>query len=180
MSAAAASASEYEYELYIPSVLRKPKFNKETKKAEKSESGEPIYDKEGTEREIFWVLKQLNWGFITEVRVYGFEDKSKKHVGARISFRNMNKSSKQLMEALDAGETAQVTHPHGYWNVVKYRPRDPKVTVSYKIKEKEQRPQTPPVKQDFKPQVTVEKRQNKFKILETESDGEKSEGEKSD
>lgn len=100
-------------------------------------------DKEATERRVFWVFKQLNWGFITEVRVYGFDDPSKKNVTARISFSSINPKADELIAQLDAGETAQVHYEQGkpwFWNVVKYTRREPKQPhepqVTFKIKVK--------------------------------------------
>lgn len=122
-------------------------------------------DKESTERRVFWVFKELKWGYISEVRVFGFEDESKKNVTARISFSRMNPSAAELVKELDAGETAQVHYEQGkpwFWNVVKYTRREPKPVepqVTFKIKVKTtkasatSRPQTPPV--DFKPKISV-------------------------
>jgi len=140
-------------------------------------------DKESTERRVFWVFKQLNWGYIKEVRVFGFEDESKKNVTARISFTRINPNATSLIAELDAGETAQVHYEQGkpwFWNVVKYTRHEPKAVepqVTFKIKVKPTgdkvkstgnkvkssgdivnasatgRPQTPPV--DFKPKISV-------------------------
>jgi len=99
-------------------------------------------DKESTERRVFWVFKQLNWGYIQEVRVFGFEDQSKKNVTARISYTRINPKANELIEQLDAGETAQVHYEQGkpwFWNVVKYTRREPKQVepqVTFKIKVK--------------------------------------------
>jgi len=140
-------------------------------------------DKEATERRVFWVFKQLNWGYIWEVRVFGFEDQTKKNVTARISFSHINESAKELIGQLDAGETAQVHYEQGkpwFWNVVKYTRREPKPVepqVTFKIKVKTSgtspdRPHTPP-SSDFKPIVKpsgtdVKPSANKFKILPLE------------
>jgi hypothetical protein len=97
-------------------------------------------DKEATERRVFWVFKQLNWGFIHEVRVFGFDDESKKNVTARISFSRINPTANDLIAQLDAGETAQVHYEQGkpwFWNVVKYtrrQPSQPQVTFKIKVK----------------------------------------------
>jgi len=136
-------------------------------------------DKEATERRVFWVFKQLNWGYIKEVRVFGFDDQSKKNVTARISYTHINPKSTELIEQLDAGETAQVHYEQGkpwFWNVVKYTHREPKPVepqVTFKIKVKTSsspRPSTPPteppVATEFKP--IIKPSANKFKILEVE------------
>lgn len=158
------NAVEIKYEMFIPCVQRKYKMNEETKKPAMDDNGEHIYDKERTEREIFWVFKQLNWGFIHEVRVFGFEDKTKKNVTARISFSSINAKATELFEQLDAGETAEVNHPRGFWHVVKYTRREPKPVepqVTFKIKVKTTgRPQTP----TEEPPI-VKPTANKFKIL---------------
>ena len=97
-------------------------------------------DKEATERRVFWVFKQLNWGFIHEVRVFGFDDESKKNVTARISYTRINPTANDLIAQLDAGETAQVHYEQGkpwFWNVVKYtrrQPSQPQVTFKIKVK----------------------------------------------
>lgn len=149
-------------------------------------------DKESTERRVFWVFKQLNWGYIWEVRVFGFEDASKKNVTARISFSHINESAKALIEQLDAGETAQVHYEQGkpwFWNVVKYTRRapappkpapEPQVTFKIKVKptgtsvktstSPKARPSTPPTEPpastEFKP--IVKPAANKFKVLDVE------------
>lgn len=180
------------YEMFIPCVQRKYKMNEETKKPEMDENGEHIYDKERTEREIFWVFKQLNWGFIHEVRVFGFEDKTKKNVTARISFSSINTKANDLFDQLDAGETAEVNHPRGFWHVVKYTRRVPKPVepqVSFKIKVKAtgdkvkasaspKRPSTPPSEPPSTTELPVlnsngtisiiKLNANKFKILPVE------------
>lgn len=152
------TAVAIKYEMFIPCVQRKYKINEETKKPAMDENGEHIYDKDRTEREIFWVFKQLNWGFIHEVRVFGFEDKTKRNVTARISFSSLNAKANELFDQLDAGETAEVNHPRGFWHVVKYTRREQKPVepqVSFKIKVKvsatdvktsasPKRPSTPP------------------------------------
>jgi len=148
-------------------------------------------DKEATERRVFWVFKQLNWGYIWEVKVFGFDDQTKKNVTARISFSHINESANELISQLDAGETAQVHYEQGkpwFWNVVKYTRREPKPVepqVTFKIKVKASatvvkatgdkentttspkpsgRPQTPP--SDFKP--IIKPAANKFKVLDVE------------
>lgn len=181
MSSTSNTAVAIKYEMFIPCVQRKYKMNEETKKPAMDENGEHIYDKERTEREIFWVFKQLNWGFIHEVRVFGFEDKTKKNVTARISFSSINAKANELFEQLDAGETAEVNHPRGFWHVVKYTRREPKPVepqVSFKIKVKAtgdkvkptspKRPSTPTEEppSEFKP--IVKPSANKFKILPVE------------
>lgn len=137
-------------------------------------------DKDSTERRVFWVFKQLNWGYIKEVRVFGFDDQSKKNVTARISYTRMNPNANDLIEQLDAGETAQVHYEQGkpwFWNVVKYTRREPKPVepqVTFKIKVKAtggpKRPSTPPTEPpsttEFKP--IVKPSANKFKILDVE------------
>ena len=139
-------------------------------------------DKDSTERRVFWVFKQLNWGYIKEVRVFGFDDQSKKNVTARISYTRINQSAKELIEQLDAGETAQVHYEQGkpwFWNVVKYTRREPKQEkssepqVTFKIKVKAtgsspKRPSTPPSTTEFKPIVKPTASANKFKILDVE------------
>jgi hypothetical protein len=159
------------YEMFIPCVQRKYKMNDETKKPALDDKGEHIYDKDRTEREIFWGFKQLNWGFIYEVRVFGFEDKTKKNVTARISYTRINQSAKELIEQLDAGETAEVNHPRGFWHVVKYTRRAPappkeEPQVTFKIKVKATRPSTPPSTTEFKP--IVKPSANKFASLDVE------------
>lgn len=131
-------------------------------------------DKESTERRVFWVFKQLNWGFINEVRVFGFEDATKKNVTARVSYSRMNPSASELIKQLDAGETAQVHYEQGkpwFWNVVKYNRREPKASpepqVTFKIKVKQVKPSTPPVvSSDFKP--IIKPSSNKFKVLDVD------------
>ena len=134
-------------------------------------------DNDSTERRVFWVFKQLNWGYIKEVRVFGFDDDTKKNVTARISYTRINKSAKELIEQLDAGETAQVHYEQGkpwFWNVVKYTRREPKQEkssepqVTFKIKVKATRPSTPPSTTEFKPIVKPTASANKFKILDVE------------
>ena len=139
-------------------------------------------DNDSTERRVFWVFKQLNWGYISEVRVFGFDDQSKKNVTARISYTRINQSAKELIEQLDAGETAQVHYEQGkpwFWNVVKYTRREPKQEkssepqVTFKIKVKAtgsspKRPSTPPSTTEFKPIVKPTASANKFKILDVE------------
>jgi hypothetical protein len=175
---------EVVYEMFIPCVQRKYKMDETTKKPSQDENGEHIYDKERTEREIFWVMKQLDWGYICEVRVFGFDDKSKKNVTARISFSRINPKANDLIEHLDAGETAEVNHPRGFWHVVKYTRREPKAApepqVTFKIKVKSSgdkpRPHTPPTEHpEFKPivkpsgtDVKPTTSSNKFKILDVE------------
>lgn len=140
-------------------------------------------DKDSTERRVFWVFKQLNWGYIKEVRVFGFDDQSKKNVTARISYTRINPKANELIEQLDAGETAQVHYEQGkpwFWNVVKYTRREPKQVepqVTFKIKVKAtggspKRPSTPPTEPpsttEFKPIVKPTASANKFKILDVE------------
>lgn len=164
-----------EYEMFIPFLYRGK-------------------DKESTERRVFWVFKQLNWGYIHEVRVFGFDDASKKNVTAVVRYRNINPRASELIAQLDAGETAQVHYEEGkpwFWNVVKYERRAPSAPkpkpqqVTYTIKPKttdvqptatapenkpsdaKPRPSTPPTDPPaaaFKPQV-----KNKFKPLRVES-----------
>ena len=145
-------------------------------------------DKDSTERRVFWVFKQLNWGYISQVQVFGFEDDSKKNVTARISYTRINAKTQELIDQLDAGETAQVHYEQGkpwFWNVVKYTRREPKAPktaapvepqVTFKIKVKttkptdtsatdKPRPHTPPMP-EFKPIVTQSS--NKFKVLDVE------------
>ena len=145
-------------------------------------------DKDSTERRVFWVFKQLNWGYISQVQVFGFEDASKKNVTARISYTRINPKTQELIDQLDAGETAQVHYEQGkpwFWNVVKYTRREPKAPkaavepqVTFKIKVKttgtsakptvtsdKPRPHTPPMP-EFKPIVTQSS--NKFKVLDVE------------
>ncbi len=177
------SKDQVVYEMFIPCVQRKYKIDDATKKPAMTETGEHIYDKDRTEREIFWVLKQLNWGFIHEVRVFGFEDKSKKNVTARVSFSRINPKASDLIAELDAGETAEVNHPRGFWHVVKYERRAPAAVepqVTFKIKVKptgtsvktspKARPSTPPTEPpsatEFKP--TIKPAANKFKVLDVE------------
>jgi hypothetical protein len=155
-------------------------------------------DKDSTERRVFWVFKQLNWGYISQVQVFGFEDDTKKNVTARISYTRINHKADELIAQLDAGETAQVHYEQGkpwFWNVVKYTRREPKAPkaavepqVTFKIKVKpavtsdkpavtsdKPRPHTPPMP-EFKP--VVKPSSNKFKVLGTlagatsESEGE--------
>jgi hypothetical protein len=144
-------------------------------------------DKESTERRVFWVFKQLNWGYISGVQVFGFDDQSKKNVTARVSYTRINPKATDLIEQLDAGETAQVHYEQGkpwFWNVVKYTrraPAPPKATVepqvTFKIKVKasgstspKARPSTPPTEPpaatEFKP--IIKPSSNKFKILEVD------------
>ena len=131
-------------------------------------------DKEATERRVFWVFKQLDWGYISRVQVFGFDDQSKKNVTARISYTRLNTRSSELIAQLDAGETAQVHYEQGkpwFWNVVKYTRREPKQQepqVTFKIKVKTTaRPHTPPTEPptEFKP--IVKPSSNKFKVLGT-------------
>lgn len=181
MSSSSNASVAIKYEMFIPCVQRKYKMNEETKKPAMDENGEHIYDKERTEREIFWVFKQLNWGFIHEVRVFGFEDKTKKNVTARISFSSINTKANDLFDQLDAGETAEVNHPRGFWHVVKYTRRELVPQVSFKIKVKAtgdkvkasattspKRPSTPTEEppSEFKPIIKLNA--NKFKILPVE------------
>lgn len=134
-------------------------------------------DKDATERRVFWVFKQLNWGYIMEVRVFGFEDEKKKNVTARISFSRLNATAKDLVEQLDAGETAQVHYEQGkpwFWNVVKYtrrEPKEPQVTFKIKVKTTTEKPTSPAPSQEFKPQVSVKPQAtaNKFKILDVDA-----------
>lgn len=142
-------------------------------------------DKESTERRVFWVFKQLNWGYISEVRVFGFDDDTKKNVTARISFTSLNAKASDLITQLDAGETAQVHYEQGkpwFWNVVKYtrraptapkKPVEPQVTFKIKVKPTTARPQTPPMSP---PVETAPK--NKFKVLQVDSDSESEKREK--
>jgi hypothetical protein len=135
-------------------------------------------DKDATERRVFWVFKQLNWGFIKEVRVFGFEDASKKNVTARVSYTRINPKASDLFAHLDAGETAQVYYEQGkpwFWNVVKYERRapaavEPQVTFKIKVKTStspKARPNTPPTEPpEFKP--TIKPAANKFKVLDVE------------
>jgi hypothetical protein len=151
-------------------------------------------DKDSTERRVFWVFKQLNWGYISQVQVFGFEDDSKKNVTARISYTRINPKTHELIEQLDAGETAQVHYEQGkpwFWNVVKYTRREPKASkasaavepqVTFKIKVKptvtsdkptvtsdKPRPHTPPMP-EFKPIVKPSgTAANKFTVLDVES-----------
>jgi hypothetical protein len=155
-------------------------------------------DKDSTERRVFWVFKQLNWGYISQVQVFGFDDDTKKNVTARISYTRINPKTQELIDQLDAGETAQVHYEQGkpwFWNVVKYTRRapaapkqqqEPQVTFKIKVKttgtsakptvtSDKPRPHTPPMP-EFKPIVTQSS--NKFKVLGTlagatsESEGE--------
>lgn len=150
-------------------------------------------DKDSTERRVFWVFKQLNWGYISQVQVFGFEDDTKKNVTARISYTRINPKTQDLIDQLDAGETAQVHYEQGkpwFWNVVKYTRRaraapkqqEPQVTFKIKVKptsatdkttvtsdkttvtSDKPRPHTPPMP-EFKPIVTQSS--NKFKVLGT-------------
>ena len=99
-------------------------------------------DKDATERRVFWVFKQLDWGYISRVQVFGFEDQSKKNVTARISYTRVNTKASELIAQLDSGETAQVHYEQGkpwFWNVVKYTRREPQKQqpqVTFKIKVK--------------------------------------------
>ncbi len=122
-------------------------------------------DKESTERRVFWVFKQLNWGYIQEVRVFGFDDASKKNVTAVVRYRNINPRASELIAQLDAGETAQVHYEEGkpwFWNVVKYERRAPKpkpqqVTYTIKPKADDVKPKADDVKPkttDVKPKTT--------------------------
>lgn len=134
-------------------------------------------DKDATERRVFWVFKQLKWGYIKEVKVFGFEDEKKKSVTARVSFSRMNATAKDLVEQLDAGDTAQVHYEEGkpwFWNVVKYTRREKKEPqqVTFKIKVKTTTTTTSPApSQEFKPQVNVKPQANvnKFKILDVDA-----------
>lgn len=175
------------YEMFIPCVQRKYKIDEETKKPALDDKGEHIYDKDRTERGLFWVFRQLNWGYIKEVRVFGFEDEKKKNVTARISFSSINATAKDLVEQLDAGETAVVNHPGGFWNVVKYtrrepkKPQEPQVTFKIKVKTTTEKPTSPAPSQEFKPQVSVKPQAtaNKFKILDVDATSSSSETEES-
>ena len=145
-------------------------------------------DKDSTERRVFWVFKQLNWGYISQVQVFGFDDDTKKNVTARISYTRINPKTQELIDQLDAGETAQVHYEQGkpwFWNVVKYTRRapaapkqqqEPQVTFKIKVKTTKPtttdtsatdkpRPHTPPMP-EFKPIVTQSS--NKFKVLDVE------------
>lgn len=136
-------------------------------------------DKDSTERRVFWVFKQLNWGFIHEVRVFGFEDQTKKNVMARISYTRINPTASDLISQLDAGDTAQVHYEQGkpwFWNVVKYTRREPKPVepkpvepqVTFKIKVKAiPKPSSPTDTSDFKP-IVKPTGANKFKFLPIE------------
>ena len=161
---------EVVYEMFIPCVQRRYKMDKETRKPMKTAEGEHIYDKEATERQIFWVFKQLDWGYISRVQVFGFDDKSKKNATARISYTHMNRASGELIASLNEGATADVNHPTGVWHVVKYtrrEPKEPQVTFKIKVKTSataaKPRPHTPPT--EFKP--IVKPSSNKFKVLGT-------------
>jgi hypothetical protein len=147
-------------------------------------------DKDATERRVFWVFKQLNWGYIKEVQVFGFDDEKKKSVTARVSFSRMNATAKDLVEQLDAGETAQVHYEQGkpwFWNVVKYtrrekkEPQEPQVTFKIKVKTTTEKPTSPAPSQEFKPQVSVKPQANvnKFKILDVDATSSSSETEES-
>jgi hypothetical protein len=151
-------------------------------------------DKDSTERRVFWVFKQLNWGYIKEVSVFGFDDQSKKNVTARISYTHINPKANELFEQLDAGETAQVHYEQGkpwFWNVVKYTHREPKpvepqVTFKIKVKAtgdkvkatsdkvKATSPTPPTSTTEFKP--IVKPSANKFKILDVEGASSSSNG----
>lgn len=153
-------------------------------------------DKDSTERRVFWVFKQLNWGYISQVQVFGFEDDTKKNVTARISYTRINPKTQELIDQLDAGETAQVHYEQGrpwFWNVVKYTRRapaavEPQVTFKIKVKtakptttvtsatvtSEKPRPHTPPMP-EFKPIVTQSS--NKFKVLDVEGISSSSESE---
>lgn len=153
-AAASAAKDEVVYEMFIPFLYRGK-------------------DKESTERRVFWVFKQLNWGYINEVRVFGFEDASKKNVTARVSYTRMNPNASELIAQLDAGETAQVHYEQGkpwFWNVVKYSRREPKAApepqVTFKIKVKSVKPSTPPAATEFKP--IIKPTANKFKVLDVD------------
>ena len=104
--------------MFIPCVQRKFKIDPETKKRMVTETNEPIYDKEATERQIFWVFKQLDWGYISRVQVFGFDDKSKKNATARISYTRLNANTHELVEQLNEGATVDVNHSGGVWHVV--------------------------------------------------------------
>ena len=150
-------------------------------------------DKDSTERRVFWVFKQLNWGYISQVQVFGFDDDTKKNVTARISYTRINPKTQELIDQLDAGETAQVHYEQGkpwFWNVVKYTRRapaapkqqqEPQVTFKIKVKttkptvtSDKPRPHTPPMP-EFKPTVTQSS--NKFKVLDVEGISSSSESE---
>ena len=185
------------YEMFIPCVQRKFKIDPETKKRMVTETNEPIYDKEATERQIFWVFKQLDWGYISRVQVFGFDDKSKKNATARISYTRLNANTHELVEQLNEGATVDVNHSGGVWHVVKYSRREPaskptmEPQVTFKIRVKtakptdtsektadtsatdKPRPHTPPM--EFKP--VVKPSANKFKILNVEGSGSGSESE---
>jgi hypothetical protein len=169
-NAAAASVKDQDqevvYEMFIPFLYRGK-------------------DKESTERRVFWVFKQLNWGYISGVQVFGFDDQSKKNVTARVSYTRINPKATDLIAQLDAGETAQVHYEQGkpwFWNVVKYTRRapappkaavEPQVTFKIKVKASgtitKARPSTPPTEPpatEFKP--IIKPSANKFKILEVD------------
>ncbi len=124
---------------------------------------------EATKRRVFWVFKQLDWGYIWDVRVFGFDDETRKNVTARVSFSHINESAAELIAQLDAGETAQVHYEEGkpwFWNVVKYTRREKqKPQVTYTMKPK---PTSSPSasSSEFKP--IVKPSANKFKILPVE------------
>jgi hypothetical protein len=185
------------YEMFIPCVQRKFKIDPETKKRQMTETNEPIYDKEATERQIFWVFKQLDWGYISRVQVFGFDDKSKKNATARISYTRLNANTHELVEQLNQDATVDVNHSGGVWHVVKYSRREPKASkptmepqVTFKIRVKptdtsatdKPRPHTPPMEPptEFKPIVkpsgtVVKPSANKFKILNVEGSSSESE-----
>jgi hypothetical protein len=100
------------------------------------------------------------------VRVFGFDDESKKNVTARISFTRINATASELIAQLDAGETAQVHYEQGkpwFWNVVKYTRRQPsQPQVTFKIKVKQPAPQETPT-------VVIKPAANKFKVLPVEA-----------
>jgi hypothetical protein len=117
---------------------------------------------EATEKRVFWVFKQLNWGYISKVSIMGYKEESKT-VMARISYTRMNSTEtvESVLKVLNDGGAVQVNYEEGkpwFWNVVKYVERERK--VSYKIKPEVNK------KVDFKPTVVIPKlkRQEEIKI----------------
>lgn len=100
-------------------------------------------DEESTRRRIFWVFKELNWGYISDVLINGFEREGKS-VSARIKFSRMNQRKEQemreLLSELDNGGSVEVKYESGkpwFWKVMKYVKKErvrAEEKVSYSIK----------------------------------------------
>lgn len=158
---------EVVYEMFVPLLYR----GKDKDAPQDMDPKERlVLDRQATERRVFWVFRKLGWGFVTDVRVFGFENQSSKTVSARIRFSSINESADALVAHLDDGGKVQVHYEEGkpwYWNVVKYTPREPKKTqVTYTIVPRTST--TPPPAAEPQQFKLVVKTSNKFKSLAVE------------